>query len=233
MSEVEEREDVQTPEEELSETDSEMPEESDRRNADSLDSEEGGEDKKLDPQNLAKRLRDTQDALRQKSEELARMRERLAVLESKVEPKQQQSSQPEGPKPFSYLFDEGVKDTLYDDPENVLNILRQTVSDIVTLLETRDAALTERISKNSPEYQEIKDQVERLAKIPEFAGLGADVLQRIARGMMRMNNPDDRGESGAARIRPGPSGRKGAARGAGKNEVDRLADEFYRKIYGG
>lgn len=239
MSEVEDKELDQTPqgqetEEEFSEAS--VPEDGDRSNSDSPASEEGG---KGDATILAKRLRDTQDALRQKSEELARLRERMAVLESKLEQGSQERDKAQEPqqKPFNYLFDASVKETLYDDPENVLNVLRNTVSDIVSLLEARDAALMERMSQLSPDYKEIKERVDRLAKIPEFSGLDSSLLQRIARGLQKLESGADaqeQSQEGFRGVRPGPSGRRVAGRGGGgKSDVDRLADEFYRKIYGG
>lgn len=189
--------DVEAPDVELPpENEAEPDDEQDQRDADSPDATED------EPKGDAKRVRDAQEALRKANEKNARLAERLAKLEGVVEtaikPKQEEVES--GPKPFDYLNDEGLAATIFDDGTKPIELIKRVVSDIFGTLEMRDRALLSRINDATPEAREIKEEVDALAKDPEFRGWSREALAVVARKM--------RSGGDTPRVRPGPGSRK-------------------------
>jgi hypothetical protein len=194
------------------------PDEEAPRNEDSPASEDAGKPESVE----AKRLKDTQRALTQKSQELAEIKERMARIEGHIEASRPERQAPQGERLFSFFDDETVKQTLLDDPENIVKLVKSSVTDVIKMLKARDEAFSSMVRKQSPEMLAVRDKVAELAKDPDYQDFSEEQLAVIARKMTKStgNTP-----------RPGPGSRRASAPG-GDADFEREVNSMMKRIYG-
>jgi len=180
-------------------------------------------DTQPDPHTWESRYKDLQSHTTKVQEENAAMRERLAVIESRL-------AAPPEPPPGKHWLDESAEELaerLRDDPSTVLGTLKELEARLegrlVGVLEQRDQAIRSQFDKLNPDVQAQREAIAELRKDPDFAGLPDAVLAKVAARMPKKQQAQPRGGvGGGARPRMTPT-----------EAVDPAEKKFFDQLYGG
>ena len=169
------------------------------------------------------RYKDLQSHTTKVQEENAAMRERLAVIESRL-------AAPPEPPPGKHWLDEVAEEraeALRDDPASVFGTLKELETRLegrlVGVLEQRDQAIRSQFDKLNPDVRAQQDAIAELRKDPDFAGLPDVVLAKVAAKMPKKAQPQPRGGVGGG-ARP---------RVPAKDAVDPAEERYFKQLYGG
>jgi len=160
--------------------------------------------------NVEKRLKDTQKALHEKAEELARLKGQVDVL-----------TKTETPPAKEYL-DDIDEDSIRNDPSLAIGAIRHLRDEVVDVLRSRDAHYASELKKSrvADKISEYSEEVAELRQDPDFAGLDDSVLLAIA----QKQTPKS--------VTRSSGGLRGKPARVKKSEPDIKQSGLFKQIYG-